>query len=751
MTARGLRQMRASVAGAPARVRRANGGWGALRETQALGSGSKTASRSAESGKPTHVGGVSRVSRCLRHTRSMPTHLPEPRPLLYVVAYESDDKPDDGYSPVVLDSQLDARGATLPHLLSSEMKPAINALWYCLHLPRHSDDFLDLPVSQLDAGRRVPAGHNLLLMPIGFVNEAFTGDAALWPRTLLVGPRSELERLIHISDSLHFTLPPLSFDELSNESLHHQWSALKDELGFASVPGPAIDLDLTHLGASSAITLPLMRHGRQLGIDDSPPESGEQIRFALHLYKVQAALAELESKRIPQAELADHMPQAMARVSQRLRLPLVLGLPGQSSRHFKRHGVSATAPKASADLSSELSAIALMVAKDAVARDAWGVVLETCPTGAFSALAELEAHCIGGAKPAGVARIRRRLNEAVAPLWSDDLGAMVTRASAIQLFSDFPLGLATPPNATDPLNMMVPISTRALTPLTRNLPSTLGPAPVVSFSPQFKVLVCECIRPDDRVGQVSRAGWTAIETGQSKTYGEGSFEISETLTHDALRSAVAAHQPDILVISAHGFSDPDRNVAGIVFGDRGSLGIGLGPLPPLVILSACHVDPRGTGAVTIADLLFREGALAVLGTLIPVDVMRNTTLINRFFVYLHETLSGNEPYRNVGEVWHWVQRSNAVHDIASSSIRFESWFMERRDGRPSPQEIFKSSEWSRRLRKGHFYKDSEKLLIEIAEELGDGPLVTSWIRSGYIPETTFYSMLGRPENILLHS
>ena len=142
--------------------------------------------------------------------------------------------------------------------------------------------------------------------------------------------------------------------------------------------------------------------------------------------------------------------------------------------------------------------------------------------------------------------------------------------------------------------------------------------------------------------------------------------------------------------------------------------------------------------------------MAVLATLIPVYVIRNSPLVNRFLVYLPETLAGSEPYSNVAEVWHWVQRSNAVHDITSSSIRFTQWFMRRKDGRLSPHEAFKSVEWSRRLRRGHFYEDSEKLLVDIAEEQGDGPLVASWIRSqGYVPETMFYSMLGRPESILI--
>lgn len=39
-------------------------------------------------------------------------------------------------------------------------------------------------------------------------------------------------------------------------------------------------------------------------------------------------------------------------------------------------------------------------------------------------------------------------------------------------------------------------------------------------------------------------------------------------------------------------------------------------VPPIVILSACHSSPRGMGAVNIADMFIRNGAISVLGTFI---------------------------------------------------------------------------------------------------------------------------------------
>ena len=77
----------------------------------------------------------------------------------------------------------------------------------------------------------------------------------------------------------------------------------------------------------------------------------------------------------------------------------------------------------------------------------------------------------------------------------------------------------------------------------------------------------------------------------------------------------------ILVLSAHGVFQGGLQPAGLMIGDEVCLGPGLGPLPPVVILSACHVAPRGTGAVSVADMLLREGALAVLGLIVGLPLI----------------------------------------------------------------------------------------------------------------------------------
>jgi Ca2+-binding EF-hand superfamily protein len=98
-----------------------------------------------------------------------------------------------------------------------------------------------------------------------------------------------------------------------------------------------------------------------------------------------------------------------------------------------------------------------------------------------------------------------------------------------------------------------------------------------------------------------------------------------------------AQAPDFLIISAHGAFN--GNSAGLVIGDEVCLQLGLDNAPPVVMLSACHVAPRGAGAVSITDLLLREGVLTVLGAQIPVRVDRNAMIMARFLANIAGTAS----------------------------------------------------------------------------------------------------------------
>lgn len=345
-------------------------------------------------------------------------------------------------------------------------------------------------------------------------------------------------------------------------------------------------------------------------------------------------------------------------------------------------------------------------------------------------------------------RLLTRLNDAAQPLWSKELKAAIQRASYLTVFSDFPLGLLTMPGDSAPLCARLPVTYRPLQPLTRMVQQQLSAPPAISLDRNIKVLVAECIPVSDPVGRMSRQGWDIAR----ETVASGSVTLTivqaETLTLGALQQSVAEYHPDILVISAHGTMA--GNMAALVIGDAPHLDLGLDRMPPVVVLSACHVAPRGSGDVAITDLLLREGALAVLGTQVPVDVRRNAMLMVRFMVYLAKENTKPGQFSTILDVWHHVQMSNAVNDIIDGSLGLRAWATRTTiNGQPVLVE-FMSSRAAGRIRPPHVYEDTERVLGEIAEEQGQGDRVRNWFRRpGYVPESLFYIFAGRPDRIHL--
>jgi hypothetical protein len=398
----------------------------------------------------------------------------------------------------------------------------------------------------------------------------------------------------------------------------------------------------------------------------------------------------------------------------------------------------------------ERAAIEFLATHRAIARGGIGFMLPSVPPEEFALLIQLEQHfAVPIQRGPVVWRLLERLDVATRHMWTDALAGLVAHASTLTVYSNFPLGLLRLPGDTSPLTARVPIAYRPILPLTRAVQAELTYIPPVDLSARLLVLVAECIPADDPVGAASREGWgVAADIGSAEE--RITIEVVETLSVAALRAALADSRPDILVISAHGVLAKDRTVAGLQVGEEFLLGPGFGPLPPVVILSACHVAPRGAGAVSVTDLLLREGAVAVLGTQVPVEVGRNVMLMVRFLVYIAEVLAGREPHSTLLEVWHRVQTSNAVNDVLSGSPSLQAWGMTApASGVPVIQEFMRHRSTGR-LRGGHIYADTEDVLGEIADDQDDGTRVRNWFQKpGYVPESLFYVFAGAPERIYL--
>jgi len=231
---------------------------------------------------------------------------------------------------------------------------------------------------------------------------------------------------------------------------------------------------------------------------------------------------------------------------------------------------------------------------------------------------------------------------------------------------------------------------------------------------------------------MSRKGWQVAKktTTQSDRI---QWVFSEASCLKELRAILAEHKSHILVLSAHGHFDRKSNCSGFICGNELILDQELGELPPVTILSSCQIWPRGSGTVSVADVMVRQGAVAIIGTLIPIKVRRNALLMTRFFVNIVATLKGEFPMRTIEDVWHYTVTSNAVNDILDGNMSLSNWAHEG-DYEQTVIYEFMQKRSVGRLRKGHIYKDSEEILLEIARERGIESTFRAWMRfPGYIP------------------
>lgn len=302
-----------------------------------------------------------------------------------------------------------------------------------------------------------------------------------------------------------------------------------------------------------------------------------------------------------------------------------------------------------------------------------------------------------------------------------------------------------------------PISYRPITPLTKAFQYEIEKSPQIYLGKRLKVVVAECVEKSDHIRQYCDSLTNALKN-MVKNDSEVELVVEEISSIEQFKQTIKKHHDaQILLISAHGTYQIKNNMAGLVIGDSVWMADDNDIiLPPVVLLSACHVMPRGRGVVTVGDLLIRSGAKAVLGTFIPVDVRRNATLIVRLFTDILEVRKGWSHMRTLDEIWSHVVCTNAIHEIiASTSSNFsklEIWANTKKDNGTFPQAEFKNKYSVGRLRSTHVYEDTEKILREIAYRDGIGDYYDSYLKSsGYFPESLFYQFIGMPENIFIRN
>lgn len=345
-------------------------------------------------------------------------------------------------------------------------------------------------------------------------------------------------------------------------------------------------------------------------------------------------------------------------------------------------------------------------------------------------------------------KILSRLGKAITRALGPEAVSLLGRSTSVSAFTNFPVGLAILPGDTAPLVCRVPVSLLPVQPLTRCLQHELLRRPFIYLRQELRVLIAECLSPSDRIRPYSMRGWALVQE-IVRDHPGAVCEIVEIASPEELREHLKGGRYQILILSAHGHYDTDLNMATLVIGNKSIAGPELGPMPPLVILSACHTAPRGRSAVSVADLLFAGGASAVLGTLVPIEVRRNAMSMVRLFTYVMETIRGTEQHRTFDEIWHRVATSNAVNEVLSASESLNKWATAGGHEKSVIHEFMRvRSKGS--LRRGHIYEDTEAVLQEIANERGIGRRFrATMVSQRYIPESVFYTFVGRPDRIVL--
>lgn len=699
---------------------------------------------------------------------SVPDRL-QRRPL-YVALFSSTVDTSIAYLPVL--SEPDGHPGTGTHGLDREVASALPALWYFLHLPRVFAETVDLPGEAL--GRLLDArpDHAVLLIPV----QAF--DAAplpTWPPSGLLpallaaadGLMSDAER---ISSQFDFLLPPISVSELSDATLETHWEAIHRNVA-PRTRYVGDSLALSRRLDTATVELPVRRLGRQLHreLESMPGADSDAEAWLVECLTQHAlvrTLAKLEAEDLSPEKAEPLLARGVVAESRVVRIPVALAAPGVPSPYLRMFPVTGrTAQRLTPfddqdTLTSDIherdddlverAAIEFLACHNGV-QDGFALMLPTIPAELFAAFSNIEQHWSNNRGPDAVTvrRLMKRLDDLAEPLWTDAVIGAVQRASQLTVFSNFPLGILRLPGDTAPLSCRVPISHRPLLPLTRALQFELA-SREADLSQGFKVLVAECIPADDIVGRLSRGGWdVAAEMFHTEVGGRRSTLVrKDTQSIDELRAAIAETRPQVLVLSAHGHTN--GRVAGVMIGDEFCHGPELGYVPPVVVLSACNVAPRGRGEVHIADLLLREGAIAVLGPHVPVDVRHNASLTVRLFVYMTQSVEGGEPHATLIDAWRRTQSLHALLDILHGNTGLSAFGSEMTPRGSPVLTDFMTRASVGRLRPHHIYDDTEEVLVELADEIGAGATVRSLLKSpGYVPESAFYTFIGRPERVLL--
>ena len=639
------------------------------------------------------------------------------------------------------------------HLFDEEMDETIDAVEFLMHLPRNIFDVYDMDECLMGASYDTP--HHIIVIPDNLLSKLPFPYA---PTMIVLTDDCSVE-IKQLCETLKPLVGVYYSNELSEELLKNIWMTLwkncKSE-EYSIVP----DIDIQHILRGDHIKiLPTLFIARQFGrtnemlakIYNSPDMQYDLIQLHWNYMARMNALISMANQGVCEwGEATTSLyKREISKEIEKLQISVVITLPGIPKRQMRLGPNANTLPE------KERRIIRIIGTHRAIARSGILIELPCIGEATFQKYDQLEERCRSGTNNKYVWNALHDLGKQLGSYFDRKQIGLLKRAKDITIFSDFPLGLAILDGDEVPLQCYKNISYQPLTPLTRRFQFEILRKNQMYLGDHCKIAVAECIPNDEEnkfVYPMSKEVCNVLEQ-QQKEYPALSV-ISEQINNVASMKRFIAdnRDADILYISAHGHYDRSKNIAGIMIGSEFWMANEDLDIPPIVILSACHTSPRGLGCVTIADMFLRNGALAVLGTFIPVNAHRNLILMTRLFTYIAEAQNKNAQYKTLADAWSGIVASNAIHELMAASPRFRKWmYGKNKSGKVRAVE-FQLERCLGRLRSTHIYSDTIKIIKEmLAEEGMEGKFGNILDENDYFPESFFYQFLGSPENIFLYN
>ena len=678
----------------------------------------------------------------------------------YVVVFHSE---DNAAQTPIIHERISKENM---HLLAPYIIDILPAIEFIMHLPRHVYDYYDLDEEFIDSQYDTP--HMVYLVPDSDLGNFFT-MYPVHPHIIIVSDLCSQETIM-FSTRLNPLILPIRMEQLYDKPLTYYWTVLR--------PNNTDDYEMLNnidshymlkvLEDQHLIALPGLFSSRQF--DDINcylqevfnSHNIESVVFKKqweYMCRINAYLYMKKNYSISDYDNASKFQRLFLETCDRIKyesnISVIITMPGVPKEQI-RYGIST-----SYITKDELRAIRIIGVHRAISRKGVLIELERVPIETFSLLSNIENECIHAVINNNINNkyiwgSLKKLGKQLGSIFSDEQIGFIKRAKDITVFSDFPIGLAIFGEDELPLHCYKAVSYRPLSPLTRQLQRELTKTSeyYLGKGKIVKILFAECIKDDEENKFVFRCSETVFDAIKQIIRNDD-FQIVYRRTYDIegmLDLIKCNTDADILYISAHGHYDKRSNCAGIMVGDEFWMADQNIRVPPLVILSACHTSPRGIGAVNIADMFIRNGAIAVLSTFIPVNAQRNMIIMTRLFTYISEAQRGSAQYKTLLDLWNGIVVTNALHEILSKSKRLNTWMHQTgKNGVPRTVD-FQLNRSVGRLRNTHSYSDTITIIKEMLKEEGlEGKFSNILDRFDCFPESFFYQLVGSPENIFLHN